>query len=56
MVANFLRALCNPDIYRTLPYSEPEEYSESSTYDVKVFLMNPGIYTLKYFIQNPLQL
>ena len=22
-----VRALCNPDIFRTFPYSEPEEYT-----------------------------
>ena len=28
MTQHFLRALCNPDIFRTLVYAEPEEYSE----------------------------
>ena len=64
----FLRTLCNSGIFRTLPCSEPEEYSESCQASIwcSVSLMNPDLFRnlvysepwhiLKpWYIQNPVK-
>ena len=43
-------AFCNPDIFKTMPYSEPEEYLESWQASVMQrflsILYNPGIFRI----------
>ena len=49
-VQHFLRILCNLGIFRTWEIFR----TMSSIYDVMFFLMSHGVYTMKYFIQNPM--
>ena len=57
MVQHFLRILCNPSYLESWYIQNLRNIQNPVKHLLyNVFLMNPGIYTMKYFIQNPMQM